>query len=209
MTNVCIVDYGVGNIHSALKAFRLYADNVVLSEDPEVVRGADKIVLPGVGSFGAGMEGLKVRGLVDAVREKAKAGTPVLGICLGAQLLMTTGHEFGTFAGLDLIPGEVVPFPPLDGAKTPHMGWDTLQVPAGVEWKGTILDGLPGDSQAYFVHSYIFQPAGQASVLATTEYGGCIFPSVIRSGTIYGCQFHPEKSAEHGLRIIKNFISLS
>ncbi len=206
MTKVCIVDYGVGNIHSALKAFRLFANDVVLSEDPEVVRGADKIVLPGVGSFGAGMEGLKVRGLVDAIREKAKAGTPILGICLGAQLMMTTGHEFGTFEGLDLIPGEVVPFPPLDGAKTPHMGWDTLQAPA--DWKGTILDGLPTDPQAYFVHSFILQPSSPEHVLATTEYGGCVFPSVIRNGSLYGCQFHPEKSAEHGLRIIQNFVTL-
>lgn len=207
MTKVCIVDYGVGNIHSALKAFRLYADDVVLSEDPEVVRGADKIVLPGVGSFGAGMEGLKVRGLIPAVQEKAKAGTPVLGICLGAQLMLSKGHEFGTFEGLDLIPGEVVPFPTLnDGAKTPHMGWDTLQPAA--DWKGTVLDGLPADPQAYFVHSFVLQPASPEHVLATTEYGGCVFPSVIRSGRLYGCQFHPEKSAEHGLRIIKNFISL-
>jgi len=122
MTKVCIVDYGVGNIHSALKAFRLYTDDVVLSEDPEVVRGADKLVLPGVGSFEAGMEGLRVRGLIEAVQEKAKAGTPLLGICLGAQLLMTTGHEFGTFRGLDIISGEVVPFPQLaEGAKTPQM----------------------------------------------------------------------------------------
>jgi glutamine amidotransferase len=208
MARICIVDYGVGNTHSALKAFRRFADDVLLSEDPDVVGAADALVLPGVGSFGAGMEGMRVRGLIDAVKRSAAAGKPVLGICLGAQLLLTTGHEFGTFDGLDLIPGDVVPFPPLaDGCKTPHMGWNELIVPSGTAWRGMILDGLPPKPQAYFVHSFVFRPVDPSSIVAVTEYGGCIFPSVIRSGRVYGCQFHPEKSSEHGLHIIREFLS--
>ena len=204
MSTIRIIDYGVGNLHSALKAFKRFCDNVLLTDDPEELKKADKLVLPGVGSFEAGMQGLHVRGLIPVVQDFATSGKPMLGICLGAQLMLSKGFEFGEFEGLNIIGGDVIPFPQLKGEKVPHMGWNALHPAA--EWKGTPLDGLSEGAEAYFVHSFIFKPKDQTDILATTTYGGCTFPSVLQKGAITGCQFHPEKSASTGMHIIEKFV---
>lgn len=205
---IVVVDYGVGNVHSAIKGLKRFADNVVLSEDPAEIRSASALVLPGQGAFKAGMDGLRIRGLLDDVKRAADCGKPVLGICLGAQLLLERGFEFGEWEGLGLMPGTVVHFPVLQDEKTPHMGWNAIEEPAPGKWKETALKGLRAGSEMYFIHSYIMQPSDHAHVLATTAYGGLRFPSVIGKGNMIGCQFHPEKSGEEGLRIIRNFIAL-
>ncbi len=210
MPRIRIVDYGVGNIHSALKALRLFSDDVELTEDAAQVRGADALVLPGQGAFESGMKGLRVRGLLDDVRAFACSGKPVLGICLGAQILMDTGFEFGEWQGLGIIPGEVVRFPPLDdGAKVPHMGWSAIEQDGPERWKGTALEGLRSGSDMYFIHSFILQPADPAHALAWSVHGGVRFPSVVGRGKVIGCQFHPEKSGREGLRIIENFVKMA
>ena len=205
---IVIVDYGVGNIHSAMKGLKRFTADVVLSEDPTEIRAASALVLPGQGAFEAGMEGLRVRGLLDAVTQAAADGKPILGICLGAQLLLERGEEFGDWNGLGFLPGAVVRFPPLNGEKTPHMGWNAIREPAPGRWKDTALEGVPPGAEMYFIHSYILQPSDPAHVLATTEYGGVTFPSVIAKGKMIGCQFHPEKSGEMGLRILERFVGM-
>lgn len=210
MARICIVDYGIGNIFSAMKGLKRFAEDVVLSEDPAEIGAASALVLPGQGAFGAGMEGLKVRGLLAPVREAAAGGKPILGICLGAQLLLAKGHEFGEWEGLGLLSGEVRPFPVLSGgAKTPHMGWNSIDPPSGRTWDGTALAGVENGTDMYFIHSFYLQPGRREDILAETTYGGFTFASVIGKGNIIGCQFHPEKSGKTGLRIIENFIRMA
>jgi imidazole glycerol-phosphate synthase subunit HisH len=208
MARICIVDYGVGNIHSAMKSLKLFEPDVVLSEDPTEIRNADALVLPGQGAFESGMEGLRVRGLLDEVRNVGAARKPILGICLGAQLLLEKGFEFGEWEGLGFLPGNVVHFPSLqEGAKTPHMGWNVIEEGENT-WKGTALKGVPNGAEMYFIHSYILQPTQSEHVLAWTTHGGFRFPSVIGKENILGCQFHPEKSGKAGLQILQNFVAL-
>ena len=180
-----------------------------ISEDPQSVERADAVVLPGVGSYEAGMRGLKVRGLVDAVRGAAEKNRPMLGICLGAQLLLSQGLEFGVFNGLDIISGKVVRFPDLENnEKIPQIGWNGVCPLKDQTWQKTIFDSLSENFNAYFVHSYIFNLDNKEDMLGLTKYGGYEFCSAFKKGNIYGCQFHPEKSGPAGLKIIKNFIDL-
>ena len=210
MSPICIVDYGVGNIHSAMKALRKFHADVVLTADPKILASASALVLPGVGAFAAGMEGLRERKLVETIRTFGATGKPMLGICLGAQLLLSKGYEYGECEGLGLIEGTVEHFPPLhEEWKVPNIGWSHISPPKGKSWDGTILQNLPKDPMAYFVHSFIMKPKLTDQVLAQTEYGGCAFASVIRRGNVFGCQFHPEKSAHAGLKIIGNFVKIS
>lgn len=207
--SICIVDYGIGNIHSAMKGIKRFTNDVILTEKAADIDRATALILPGQGAFAAGMDGLRQRGLLEAVRNAAKRNIPILGICLGAQLLLEKGHEFGEYEGLGFLPGEVVHFPMLsDDAKIPHMGWNSLQTNDAVQWESTILAGLPQEANMYFIHSYILQPQKKEHILAQTTYGGLTFPSVIGRDTIYGCQFHPEKSGSEGLKIIENFVQL-
>jgi|SRR3989344_1412479 len=207
---IVIIDYGVGNLQSLRKAFAHFGVDVILSEDATEVAAADGVVLPGVGSFEAGMRGLMLRGLAEAVRAVANVNRPMLGICLGAQLMLEKGFEFGEFDGLGIIPGSVVR---LDEKtvkeKIPEVGWNSVY-PTQASWKGSIFQSFEGQPPPmfYFTHSYVFVPAREEHVFAKTRYGGEEFCSVIRKGNIYGCQFHPEKSGEAGLELIKNFISL-
>lgn len=208
---ITMIDYGASNIRSAQKAFEYIGAEVVLTEDPEMVRKADKLVLPGVGAFGSGMAGLRQRHLPAAIHEAVQRGVPFLGICVGMQLMFSEGHEMGIHQGLDLIAGKVARFPqklsignyqlPIDNLKVPHMGWNQLE-PA---WEHPLLAGVKRGDYAYFVHSYYCDPVAATAVLAWTDYG-FPFASVVAQENIYGLQFHPEKSQSVGLRILQNFV---
>lgn len=209
--SIVIVDYGSGNLHSAHKAVERAATQlgvqVIVTSDPDVVRRADRIVLPGVGAFADCRRGLdQVTGMVEALTECVmKGGKPFLGICVGMQLLASRGLEHGVAQGLDWIPGEVVEIKPMSPElKVPHMGWNTL-APRGMH---PLLKDIPTGEKglhAYFVHSYHLKAAHADHVLATTEYGGELTAMVGRDN-IVGTQFHPEKSQKLGLALIANFL---
>ena len=210
MKKVTIIDYGVGNLFGLKRALEFCGAEVVISEDAETIERAERIVLPGVGAFEAGMRGLATRGLIEPVQRVAARGTPMLGICLGAQILLGKGHEFGEHDGLGIIPGSVVQ---LEGVKTnekiPHVGWNSVVAPESVAWEKTIFDALPHGFNVYFTHSYVFVPAQKEHVFGLTTYGGETFVSSMRKGNVYGVQFHPERSSETGLHIIKNFVTIA
>ena len=205
-----LIDYGSGNIASAAKALSRAAggnQTIAVTPDPDVVRKADRIVLPGVGAFADCMAGLSaVPGMIDALNESViKKGAPFLGICVGMQLMATAGREFGVHPGLNWIEGEVVPVKPADPAlKIPHMGWNTLRMMRS----HALLEGIPTGEEgqhAYFVHSYHFVPADEAALVASTDYGGPI-SAFIAKDNMAGTQFHPEKSQKLGLALIANFL---
>lgn len=213
-TKITVIDYGIGNLLSVRQAFEYCGAEVVLTDSPELIRNASGLILPGVGAFENGMDGLRKRQLIQPIRDLVDKGKPLLGICLGMQMLLDSSEEFGDHAGLGLIPGKVLAIPKTkaDGNhhKVPHIGWNALLVPEpSSTWKGNILDGIEPRSCVYFVHSYTAQPARPEHRLADCEYNGRLISAAIRSKNVYGCQFHPEKSGEIGLQIIKNFIRLS
>ena len=211
--SVAIIDYGSGNLHSAVNAFERAAREsgvttpITLTADPDVVLAADRIVLPGVGAFADCRRGLEaVHGLVAAITEAVQAkGRPFLGICVGMQLLATRGLEHGGSPGLDWIAGEVNAITPDDPAlKIPHMGWNTLDPRV----RHTLLAGIPTGPEgwhAYFVHSYGFRTTNAEDVVATTDYGGPV-TAIVGRGNVVGTQFHPEKSQLLGLALIANFL---
>lgn len=207
-----IVDYGLGNLFSITRALeRVGNERFLVTSDPAAIASAERLVLPGVGAFGDGMRGLRERWIVDAVKGFAATGRPLLGICLGMQLLMDEGLEFGRHEGLGLISGATIPFPLPEGRrlKIPHVGWNGLTDPrGGRDWSGTLFDGLSPESQVYFVHSFVAAPSDPAATFAESSYGGQTFCAATRRGNIYGCQFHPEKSGNAGLRILENFLTL-
>ena len=209
MAALVIIDYGIGNLQSLKKAFNFLGEEPVVTEDAKVAEAADAIVLPGVGAFAAGMRGLHVRGLADTVKAFAKSGKPMLGICLGAQIMFEAGYEFGAHKGLGIIQGKVIRFPESKvKEKIPEVGWNQVKKPKGVTWDGTLFDALENDLTAYFVHSYVFEPAKAENIFGGTAYGGYAFCSAIRAGNVYGTQFHPEKSGPTGLAILKNFLNV-
>jgi glutamine amidotransferase len=210
--SVAIIDYGSGNLRSAAKAFErsvreLRADiEIAVTSEPEFVRRADRIVLPGVGAFEDCMNGLMaVRGMRDALDERViKGGVPFLGICVGMQLMATEGREKGIHAGLDWIGGAVVRLEPQGGLKVPHMGWNTLKFTQ----PHALLAGIPdGDDglHAYFVHSYHLATSDERTLFATADYGQAVTACVGRDN-LFGTQFHPEKSQTLGLKLIENFL---
>jgi imidazole glycerol-phosphate synthase subunit HisH len=204
MGQVALIDYGSGNLRSAEKALARAGGEVVVTADPDAVRRAERIVLPGVGAFGDCMQGLRsIPGMTEALGDAVRArATPFLGICVGMQLLASTGHEFGTHAGLGWIAGEVARLEPADPAlKIPHMGWNALSVPK----PHPLFAGIATDAHAYFVHSYAMRTNDFAEVLATTDYGGAVTAAVGRDN-IAGVQFHPEKSQAVGLALLGNFL---
>jgi len=209
--NVVIIDYGMGNLFSLKRVINHLGGTAVISGDPDGIVSAERLILPGVGAFGDGMENLSRRDLVGPIREFVRAGKPLLGICLGMQLLMDESEEFGINKGLEIVPGRVEKIPDPSGAfyKIPHVGWNKLYASTGEGrscWKGTILDGIPEGAFVYFVHSYMVRPESPFTVLAETEYGNNRFCSVLRQDNLFGCQFHPEVSGETGLNILKKFL---
>jgi len=205
---IAVIDYGLSNLYSISKALARFTDKVFITDELSGLNSADAVVLPGVGAFEEGMKGLEARGLTEGIKKFAISGRPILGICLGAQLLLSKGYEFGVFDGLDLIKGEVVKFPEAVKEKIPHIGWNEIYPPESGQWNKTIFDFSGKKANMYFIHSYIMKPEKSENILALTSYAGFEFCSAIRQKNIYGCQFHPEKSAEQGLGIIKNFVGL-
>lgn len=208
-----VVDYGVGNIFSIINAFKRFSEDVELSDDPGRVAAAKRLVLPGVGAFRDGMQGLAKRGLVDPIREYVAKGRPFLGICLGMQMMLDKSDEFGEYEGLGLIPGSVEAIPRQglhgDEHKVPHIGWSDIEPVHGEDsWRGTILDSIPVKTEVYFVHSFTAAPNDERHRLADVYYNSIRLSAVIARGNAYGCQFHPEKSGKRGLAIISNFLEL-
>lgn len=211
--DVAVTDYGIGNLFSVRRAFEHCGANVVVSDDPEVLLAAPRLVLPGVGAFANGMQGLAERGLDHVVQEFANSGRPLLGICLGMQMLASVSEEFGEHLGLGIVPGRVVAIPTTTvdhkRQKIPHIGWVELLMPERVTtWNGTIFEDLdPGDA-VYLVHSFAVQPNNDAQRLADCHYNGQRLCAAIRKGNVYGTQFHPEKSGPVGLSILARFSSI-
>jgi imidazole glycerol-phosphate synthase subunit HisH len=196
---IAVLDYGIGNLRSAEKALQHLGVDAALTTDPAVARQAAGVVLPGVGAFGRCMEQLRESGLEPVVHEAVDAGTPFLGICVGMQMLFDSSEEAPGTKGLGIIPGEVRKLA-VTSERLPHMGWNTVEIRTG----STLFDGIDDGSWLYFVHSYAPVPDDDSVIAATTEYGGPVVAAVER-GALWATQFHPEKSATLGLRLLKNF----
>ena len=201
---IAMIDYDAGNIKSVEKALLLLGQEVEVTGDPERILKAEKVILPGVGAFGDAMENLKRAGLDEVIRRVAAKGTPFLGICLGLQLLFERSDEAPGAEGLGLLEGEILKIPDQEGLKIPHMGWNSLHLEHG----GRLFRGIEEQSYVYFVHSYYLKAKDESIVKASTEYSTHIHASVEKDN-IFGCQFHPEKSSEVGLKILKNFVELN
>ena len=200
---ITIIDYGAGNIKSVEKALQYLGEDVLLSGDPHDVRSAEKLILPGVGSFGDAMKHLEEQGLVAAIRDAVAKKVPLLGICLGLQLLFDRSEESPGVEGLGLLRGEILRIPETPGLKIPHMGWNSLHL----QNDGTLFRGLEGEPYVYFVHSYYLKAEEPSIVKATTEYGTLIHASVEKDN-VFGMQFHPEKSSDVGLSMLRRFAAL-
>lgn len=207
---VAIIDYGVGNLFSVHKAFSKIGVNSFITSNPEEIASSSKVVLPGVGAFKNGMRKLIETNLLNIVKDVANSGKPLLGICLGAQMLLDSSEEFGDTLGLGLIRGKVTEIPKFSNSgqriRVPNIGWNNLCYPRGSSSiKGTVLDSIPETSMTYFVHSFMMSPEDPETRLADIDYEGIRISAAIKSGNISGTQFHPEKSGTIGLQILRNF----
>lgn len=200
---IAIIDYDAGNIKSVEKALQFLGEEVCITRDPKVILSAEKVILPGVGAFGDAMEKLHGYDLVKVIHEVVQKKTPFLGICLGLQLLFERSDESMGVEGLGVLKGEICRIPDSEGLKIPHIGWNSLSYPN----TGRLFQGIPEQSYVYFVHSYYLKAADERIVTAATEYGTYIHASVEKDN-VFACQFHPEKSSEVGIRILKNFINI-
>ncbi len=198
-----IIDYDAGNIKSVEKALLFLGENACVTREKEKILGADKVILPGVGSFGRAMEKIRSYGLEDIIKETIDKGTPFLGICLGLQLLFERSEESAGVKGLGILKGEILRIPEKDGGKIPQIGWNSLRYPN----RGRLFEGIPEDAYVYFVHSYYLKAEEEGIVTATTEYNTLIHASVEKDN-VFACQFHPEKSSVVGLGILRNFIQI-
>lgn len=201
---VAMIDYDAGNIKSVEKAMLALGEDVVVTRQRETILSADHVILPGVGAFGDAMEKLHKYQLIDVIREVTDKGVPFLGICLGLQLLFESSEESEGVDGLGILPGRIVRLPEDQGLKIPHIGWNSLQYPNS----GRLFDGIPEQSYVYFVHSYYLQAQDPKIVTAVTEYAAPIHASVEKDN-VFACQFHPEKSSDVGMQILRNFISIT
>lgn len=210
---IAVIDYGIGNLLSVRRGLERCGAEVSVTSDPAVILASPRVVLPGVGAFSDGMEELKRSGLDSVVREVASRGNPVLGICLGMQMLLDESEEFGVTAGLGLISGRVVNIPTttVDGRtqKVPHIGWNALTLaPMRSDWQNTVLQDIqPGDA-VYFVHSFMANPTDLRCRIADSLYGGTHIAATIARDNVIGCQFHPEKSGSIGLKVLQRFLTL-
>ncbi len=201
---IAIIDYDAGNIKSVEKALHFLGEEVEITRDKDKIRNADKVILPGVGNFGDAMENLKKYDLVDVIHEVVDKGTPFLGICVGLQLLFERSDESDGVPGLGILKGEILRIPDNNGTlKIPQIGWNNIQF----QKECKLFQGIEDNSFVYFVHSYYLKAADESIVTATTEYGTLIHAAV-QKDNVYACQFHPEKSSDVGLRILKNFAAL-
>ena len=211
MKNLVIIDYGAGNLLSVHRALKYLGLEAVISSDANIISSASKIILPGVGAFGNAMNALHEMRLVEPIKLAASNGIPILGICLGMQLLLDESEEFGVSRGLGLIPGKVLPLSQKRGlaedVKIPNIGWRRLLAGKNDSFESGDVSCFKGDlgKYYYFVHSYYAKPKKNEHVLSSSEYGGVLFPAVIGSGKIIGCQFHPEKSGPNGLNFLRDF----
>lgn len=203
MNTIGIIDYGMGNLRSVQKACERLGASAQICPTPEELRGHAKWILPGVGAFRDAIDALRRSGFEEPLREHVQRDRPLLGICLGLQLLFDVSYEDGEYTGLGLVPGDVVRFDSQPGLKIPHMGWNALEIAA----PNPLLEGVSPGDHVYFVHSYHVRPKDESVVATRTEHG-CPFVSMIRRGQLYATQFHPEKSQRVGLRLLENFTRL-
>lgn len=198
-----IIDYDAGNLKSVEKALQALGEETVITRDREEILAADRVILPGVGAFGDAMEKLHQYGLVEIIRQVVQKGTPFLGICLGLQLLFEESEESQSVPGLGILKGKIRRIPNTPGLKIPHMGWNSLTLRPGTR----MFSGLGEEPYVYFVHSYYLEAADSEIVAASADYG-VVIHAAVETGNVFACQFHPEKSSDTGLQILKNFISL-
>lgn len=198
-----IIDYDAGNIKSVEKALQFLGEEAVITREPEEILGADRVILPGVGAFGDAMEKLDKYGLIPVIRRTVEEKRPLLGICLGLQLLFESSEESPGVPGLGLLKGKILRIPPDRGLKVPHIGWNSLHFPQ----ESRLFAGIPEGAYVYFVHSYYLAAEEEDIVSAVTEYGVSIHAAV-EKGSLFACQFHPEKSSDTGLGILRNFVKL-
>jgi glutamine amidotransferase len=208
-----VVDYGMGNLLSVARMLEFCGAKVDITDSPDQIALAERIVLPGVGAFADGMQELKRKHLLEPILHFVSKNRPFLGICLGMQMMLDISEEFGVHKGLGLIAGKVTMIPQRDlngnFHKIPHIGWNGLLMPdSRKSWKGTILEGIESGKFVYFIHSYAVVPENSADELAYCRYNGLHLGAAINSGNVYGCQFHPEKSGRVGVKIIQNFLGL-
>ena len=198
-----IIDYDAGNIKSVEKALLYLGEDVVVTDDPETILSADHVILPGVGAFGDAMRNIRAHGLEEVIRQVVEKGTPFMGICLGLQVLFEDSDENPGVPGLGILKGHIRRIPDAEGLKIPHIGWNSLSLSGN----GRLFGGLPAEPYVYFVHSYYLEADDPSIVKASTEYGTLIHASV-EQGNVFACQFHPEKSSEAGLAILRNFLQI-
>ena len=200
---IAIIDYDAGNIKSVEKSLNYLGEEAIITRDHDEIVNSDKVILPGVGAFADAMEKIRHYGLEETIHEVVEKNIPFLGICLGLQLMFESSDEGPGVKGLGLLPGKILRIPKSGDLKIPHMGWNSLKF----QNNGRLFKGIPEDSYVYFVHSYYLKAADEGIVTATTEYSTHIHASV-EQGNVFACQFHPEKSSDIGIQILKNFVEL-
>lgn len=206
---IAIIDYEIGNVKSIINAFIKIGMEPILTNDKETILNSDGLILPGVGAFAYGMANLHKYGLQEIIYDFVNTQKPFMGICLGMQMLMEESEEFGITKGLGLIEGKVIklPVPNSNYEKLPHISWNEI-LTKNITWENTILDNIQEYTDMYFVHSFVAFPRKEENILSMTEYSDYKFCSAVKKDNIYGCQFHPEKSGEKGLKIMQNFVNL-